>query len=331
MTGFEWPILFLLLPLPWFIRKFFGVQDREGGEALKVPFFREVSHIKFRKGIFIGSFSKGRLIYLSLIWFLLVTALARPQWVGEVVSASSEARNLIMAVDISGSMSMDDFVLGNKYLDRLSVVKRVADEFISKRTGDRVGVVAFGTNSYLYVPLTADIDTARELLSELEIGFAGELTSIGDALGLSLKSMQEIPSESKVIILLSDGTSNSGNINVNQAINLARKMGVKIYTIGVGAYTKTIRSPFGSQKINPSTDLDEESLKEIASSTGGEYFRAYDTAELEKIYRKIDELEPSRVDNFYVRPVRELFFFPLGLAVILSILGVFFALFEARR
>ena len=331
MTGFAWPLLFLLLPLPWLVRKFAGSPAKEGGEALKIPFFRDIAGLKSRKGSVLSSSGKGRLVFLSILWILLVCAAARPQWVGDVVPATENVLNLIMAIDISGSMSMDDFELNGKYLDRLSVVKAVADSFIAGREGDRIGLVAFGTNSYLYVPLTADTDTARKMLDELEIGFAGQLTSIGDALGLSLKSMQEIPSDSKVIILLSDGTSNSGNLNVEQAINLARKMKVKIYTIGVGAYIKSIRTPFGTQKTNPSKELDEENLQKIATSTGGEYFRAYNTSELQRIYQKIDELEPSEIGSFYIRPVRELFFFPLGAALLLSMLAVLFALAEARK
>ncbi len=331
MTGFAWPLLFLLLPLPWLVRRFTANAYVDGGEALKIPFFRDIADLKCRRAGRIASSGKGRLLMLSLIWALLIAAAARPQWVGDAVPVTEKARNLIMAVDISGSMSMNDFEFHNKYVDRLSVVKLLADTFISNREGDRIGVVAFGSDSYLYVPLTSDIKTVRQMLKELEIGFAGQLTAIGDALGLSLKSMQEIPSDSKVIILLSDGTANAGALNVEQAIQLAKKMNVKIYTIGVGAYTKQIRSPFGTQKINPSVDLDEKALKNIASQTGGDYFRAYDTKELQNIYQKIDELEPTEIDRIYVRPVRELFFFPLGAALVLSLIMVLFMLAENRK
>ena len=331
MFGFAWVWLLVLLPLPFLIRSILPSDTHEGDGALRVPFFEDIAKLSNRKILSAGSNKTLRLLFLFMIWVFLVLAIARPEYAGTAQPVMDRARNMMLAVDISGSMDEKDFVLEGKQLNRISVVKKVASDFLKMRQGDKIGVVAFGTRSYLYVPITADVKTASDMLLELEVGFAGPLTAIGDALGLALKSMQEIPAESRVIILLSDGSANAGAINVEQAIKAAKAMGVKIYTIGVGAYEKEVQGMFGTQIVNPSTDLDEEALQKIAKETGGEYFRAYDTKELQKIYGKIDALEPVEAGETFVRPVKELFYIPLGIALFLSVLGAFLFMQGARR
>jgi Ca-activated chloride channel family protein len=324
MTGFAWPFMFLLLFLPFAVRKFLFVSDTGENDALRVPFYSEVAALTNRKGtVKVAGNKKFRLLFLLFIWILLVTAAARPQWAGPAQPVTQKSRNMIMTIDLSESMEITDFEYKGQRLDRFQALKIAANNFLDKRKGDRVGLVAFGTEAYEYVPLTLDLKTAKDMFSELEIGFAGPLTAIGDALGLALKKIKDVPSNDKVIILLSDGEANAGLINVEQALKTAKEMQVKIYTIGIGAYEQKIKGLFGTQIVNPSEGLDEATLQKIADETGGKYYRAYDTKEFLKIYDDIDALEPVISAETFVRPVKELFYYPLGLALILSVLAAF--------
>jgi len=270
-----------------------------------------------------------RLLVAAIAWILLVTAAARPQRIGDELDVPVSGRNLMLAVDLSGSMDQKDFQLGNRHVDRLTATKAVASDFISRREGDRIGLILFGERAYLQVPLTLDRETVKILLMEAFIGLAGEKTAIGDAITLAVKRIydQHENAGEQVLILLTDGANTAGEVDPMKAAELAAQVGLRIYTIGIGAEQLEVSSLIGGRRqINPSADLDEATLTAIADMTGGRYFRATDTATLQEIYRHVDELEPVEEPESGFRPVRSLFFWPLGgafaLAALLAVAGL---------
>jgi Ca-activated chloride channel family protein len=257
----------------------------------------------------------------TLVWLLLVFAASRPQWVGEIESMPVTGRDLLLAVDISGSMDTQDMILDRNAVNRLKVVKKVAGEFIQRRHGDRVGLVLFGSRAYLQTPLTFDTETTAILLDESEIGLAGRETAIGDAIGLAVKRLRDDAASDRVLVLLTDGANTSGEVQPLQAAEFAARDGLTVYTVGVGADEMMVQDFFGSRVVNPSADLDEDTLRTIAERTGGRYFRARDAEGLEKIYEILDELEPVESDVEIIRPVDELFYWPMGLAYVVALLA----------
>jgi Ca-activated chloride channel family protein len=230
-------------------------------------------------------------------------------------------RNLMLAVDLSGSMDQKDFELGARRVDRLTATKAVASDFISRREGDRIGLILFGERAYLQVPLTLDRETVKVLLLEAFIGLAGEKTAIGDAITLAVKRIHDLDEDpgEQVLVLLTDGANTAGEVQPLKAAELARQVGLRIYTIGIGAEQLEVSSLIGGRRnINPSADLDEETLTAIADMTGGRYFRARDTAGLQDIYRLVDELEPVEEPEAGFRPVKSLFYIPLAGGLALS-------------
>ena len=317
MYQFAEPWIFLLAPLPalvyWMVPP-----SRPGGGALQVPFFDEVAAMggEGRQG---GK--RLRLLWLILLWLLLLTAAARPQWLGEPGDIEISGRDLMLAVDVSGSMKAMDMVFERRPQDRLSAVKRVAGDFIQRRRGDRIGLILFGTRAYLQAPLSLDRDTVNQLLQESAIGIAGEKTAIGDAVGLALKRLKDRPGREKLLILLTDGANTAGEMDPRRAADLAKLADLRIHTIGVGSGDSTgLQGIFGGRLLGGRSDLDEATLTAIAEATGGRYFRALDAGTLEKIYALIDELEPVAQTESRFRPVAELFHWPLGAAVLLSLL-----------
>ena len=319
MFQFDLPIAFALLPLPalvyWFIPK-----SSSTGAALKVPFYQDMraigSHAKIRG-------KRIRWVLSSLCWVLLIIACARPQWLGEHRDLPVSGRDLMLAVDVSGSMKAADMSFKGEPENRLTAVKRVAGDFIERRTGDRIGLILFGTRAYLQAPLSLDRQTVNQLLQESAIGIAGEKTAIGDAIGLALKRLKDRDGEDKILILLTDGTNTAGIVDPMQAATLATLGGLRIHTIGVGADDQQLQSAFGGSFFRQRSDLDETTLKQIAATTGGRYFRATDTRSLEQIYALIDALEPVEEQTSHLRPVRELFYWPLSLAFMISLAWVF--------
>lgn len=289
--------------------------------AIKIPFFDDIKSLPTikRQGV-VNSFNQREnnyfLRFLSFIaWVCLTLSVMRPVSLGEKIPITKEARNLILAIDLSGSMHEMDFVLNNRPIDRLRIAKKLSKEFIKNRKGDRVGAVVFGTDAHLFIPLTFDTDTADELLNELDFSLVNGKTAIGDAIGVSLKSFKDIKSESSVLILLSDGTSNAGVLSNEEATSIAKKMGVKIYTVGIGAKKMAVASLFGrTEYVNPSYDMDEDALKKIATETGGKYFRAMDTKSFEDIYKEIDKIEKIETESTFIQPKKELFYYPLLVA-----------------
>lgn len=254
---------------------------------------------------------------LLLCWLLLVSALARPQHVGETMQVPVSGRDMLLVVDISPSMDERDMVLQGQSINRLQAVKRVLDDFISRREGDRLGLLLFGTEPYIQAPLTFDLATVRTLLFEAGIGMAGRATAIGDALGLAVKRLRDRPQDQRVIILLTDGANTAGQLTPDKATEIASSIGARIYTIGIGAESKVERGLLGSRRVNPSRDLDEALLTRMAESTGGRYFRARSLPELELIYESINQLEPIEQEGQFYRPVTDLFYWPAALAVLL--------------
>jgi len=309
-----WAWLLLLLPLPWLARRWLSAAPRAGLQALKVPWFARVA------GTGQGWIRRTWLAVIAgLVWTLLLLAAARPQWIGEIETLPVTGRDLLLAVDISGSMDTQDMVLDGQAVNRLAVVKRVAGEFIQRRKGDRVGLVLFGSRAYLQTPLTFDTETTAILLDEAEIGLAGRETAIGDAIGLAVKRLREDAASERVLILLTDGANTSGEVEPLQATEFAAREGLRIYAVGVGADEMMVQDFFGSRLVNPSADLDEDTLKAIAERTGGAYFRARDAEALAHIYDQLDELEPVESDQEAIRPVDELFHWPLALALALAL------------
>ncbi|NIM71109.1 MAG: VWA domain-containing protein [Xanthomonadales bacterium] len=316
-TGFAvaWPWMLALLPLPWLLRWWLPEAPARGMSALRVPWYRSVAAGAE------GWIRRPLLAAVAtLAWLLLVAAAVRPQWVGEVDTLPVTGRDLLLAVDISGSMDTQDMVWENRAVNRLEVVRQVAGEFVQRRRGDRVGLILFGSRAYLQTPLTFDTETAATLLSESEIGLAGRETAIGDAIGLAVKRLREDAAADRVLILLTDGANTSGEVQPLQAAEFAAREGLTVYTVGVGADEMMVKDFFGSRLVNPSADLDEDTLRAIAERTGGRYFRARDAEGLAGIYRLLDELEPVESDVEAVRPVDELFYWPLGIAYLLALI-----------
>jgi len=318
MIQFEWLWVFLVLPLPLIVNRLAPPTRGERDAALRTPFMEDFDGVG-------GARSEGfstwwALMLAVLAWLCLVTAAARPQWIGEPLDLPASGRDLMLAVDLSGSMKADDFELNGQAVDRLTATKAVAGEFIERREGDRLGLILFGENAYLQTPLTFDRATVRTLLNESVIGLAGRKTAIGDAIGLAVKRLQDNTGDARVLILLTDGANTAGEIEPVRAASLAAAAGLKIYTIGVGADEMIVPSLFGQRRVNPSQDLDEGTLREIAAETGGRYFRARNTAELEEIYKLLDQLEPVEVEALSFRPRVSLFHWPLTFAVVFSAL-----------
>ena len=318
-----------LLLLPLVVYFMFPAIKKTYGDALKVPFLADIKQIQSVSGKGISFkpavFSAIKIFLLALVWVLMVLALCRPQWVGKPIPVKNEGREILLVVDISNSMSEEDFQYKNKMYSRLTAVKNVIDNFIDKRTSDRIGLVLFGTQAYLQAPLTYDKQSVKEILWNADAGMAGNSTSIGDAVGVALKNLAESEGkpENKVIILLTDGENNDGSLSLPQAIALAKEEGVKIYTIGAGSDSENFFGGLFSIPVN--TGLDEESLQALAEETKGNYFRAKDVNSLFQIYNEIDKLEPMTSEGRYVQEVKELYPYAAAMALILFVILVLLA------
>ncbi|MBF0228142.1 MAG: VWA domain-containing protein [Desulfamplus sp.] len=268
--------------------------------------------------------------YTALVFMII--ALARPQWGTKKTDVTTEGINIILALDLSESMAALDFSSKGKIITRLDAVKEVVSDFIMKREGDRIGMVVFGSQAFTQLPLTRDYNTISFVLEKLKIGAAGPSTAIGDAVGISLKRLEDIKSKSNIIILLTDGSSNSGELAPETAASIAVEKGVKIYTIGVGKEGKApflINDPiFGQRYVYQKVDIDHETLKKMADMTKGTFFAAEDVSSLQKIYQMIDNLEKTKVDVKSWAEYNELYLWLLVSALIL--LGVYTVLSNTR-
>lgn len=314
MLEFAWPWLFLAIPLPLLAALLPPAHEAGPSASLRFPFTGAL-----RRGADSARSSRvSPRVWLAMVaWLALVLAAARPQWVGESIPLPVAGRSLMLAVDISGSMQTEDMIVAGRPAMRLVAVKQVAADFIARREGDRLGLILFGDQAYLQVPLTFDRETVRTLLLEAAIGLAGKGTALGDAIGLAVKRLQDQPEQNRVVILLTDGANTSGSVDPLKAGDLAAAEGVRIYTIGIGDDRVPVLGPLGLPR--PGRELDETTLKAIAEKTGARYFRARDAGGLGQIYALIDEIEPLSEDQKVFRPVDELFAWPLAVALALSV------------
>jgi Ca-activated chloride channel family protein len=264
MIEWLWPWMLALAPLPWLVRRL-AAPARSQDPALHAPFFDEWQQLsESQPG---RSSSSGAIPTLSLwlLWLLLLVAAARPVWIGEPIELPNSGRDLMLAVDISGSMRIEDMQVGQAVARRIDAVRQLGAEFIVRRSGDRLGLILFGTNAYVQSPLSFDTATVKRFLLEARIGFAGQETAIGDAIGLAVKRLKERPAESRVLILLTDGQDTASSVQPLDAAKLAANLGIRIYTIGIGADEMTLPglfgSSFGSRQVNPSAELDEAGLQ----------------------------------------------------------------------
>lgn len=309
MYQFVWPIVFCLLPLPFLIRWLLGgssVSATVNPEALKVPFFERLQQLQTPTALpnrFVSP------LLWSLVWLCFVIAAARPVWVGEPFLLEKEARNIVLTLDVSGSMEEQDFDINRQPITRLDMVKRLANDFITQRKGDNLGLVIFGSEAYSYAPLSPDTKTLTGLMDEIGIGIAGSQTAMGDALAMAVQSVVSVPEKARIVLLMSDGFANAGVVSVKDALELAKNNQVKVYTIGIGSDRQTVQDFLGLVQMNTSLDLDEETLRHIAQETGGQYFRAKTSADLKKIYDLIDQLETTKAESTAVRPRREMAFY----------------------
>ncbi len=322
MLEFLWAWVFLLLPLP--LLSYFllpGAKPRQLA-ALKVA-----NNQMFGDGErSIQRTVKRPLVLFGLLWLLLITAAARPQWIGDPIVAPTEARELILAVDLSASMQEEDMRVNGRWVDRLTMVKSVLKEFIDKRKGDRIGLILFADNAYVQAPLTFDLTTVQTLLDESFLGLVGKRTAIGDAIGLAVKRFDNKPESNRVLVLLTDGENTAGNLSPTQALELAIAKDITIYTIGVG-------SEQGRQVgfFQRASGVDEASLTHIAEATNGQFFKATDTAQLSEIYQTLDELEQIESNVETMRPQTALFYWPLALALLLNFVTLSVKLIQGRR
>jgi Ca-activated chloride channel family protein len=312
-----WPAVFLALPLPWLVWRLMPAARAEQS-ALRVPFFDSWQELQGSQQTRAARSRLLTVFVLSLIWLCLLFAASRPTWIGESITLPIEGRDLLLAVDISGSMMIEDMRVGRNMATRVDAVKYVVGEFVQRRRGDRIGLILFGSQAYLQAPLTFDSQTVKRFLQEAQIGFAGKETAIGDAIGLAVKRLRKRPTDSRVLILLTDGANTAGAVSPQAAAQLAAENDIRIYTVGVGADEMKVPgifgSSFGSRTTNPSRDLDEGTLQLIADTTGGKYFRARNPAELAEIYQLLDLLEPVDQEAATYRPRQSLFHWPLALA-----------------
>ncbi|GLQ90508.1 VWA domain-containing protein [Dyella flagellata] len=315
MPEFAWPWVFALLPLPWLVWRILG--SVTPGQALRLPH----ASLSWNVGSQVSTRSAAPWL-LAFGWLSLLAAAARPQIVGPPQSHAHSGRAMMLAVDLSGSMETPDMLLGGQQLSRFGAVEAIASDFISRRSGDELGLVLFGTRAFLVTPLTYDLGAVRAQLQSAEVGLPGTETAIGDAIAVAVKRLAALPVQARVLILLTDGVNNSGSISPQDAARAAKAAGVRIYTIGIGANRLVVPGLFGDRVVNPSADLDADMLTYIAHETGGQFYRATDGSQLTDAYRAIDALEPMPQQGREFRLHHELFRLPLALAGTCLLLGL---------
>lgn len=310
------PWILAFLPLPWLARWLLpAVKDKQA--ALKAPHLtqRVLAAQQQSQLVNVKQHTLKLPILSLLLWLSLLLAAMQPVWYLTPTPFQQSGKDLILAVDLSGSMQKQDMYLKGDDVDRLTAVKAVVSDFIDQRQGDRMGLVVFGTQAYIQSPLSYDLNTIRTLLNETQIGMAGNNTAIGDAIGLTLKHLRQQKQQNAILILLTDGSNTAGRVEPIAAAEKAQSLGLKIYTIGVGRVEhRTGLDLF----FNQQADMDVETLKTISDMTDGAFFLANDTEQLQNIYQEIHKLESS---DYQVNPYRartELFIWPLGVALLLS-------------
>jgi len=318
-AGFAWPWMLLALLLPWLARWTLP-PVRQDAPALRVPWGRRLERISVQG----DARSLRRMPLLAwLAWSLLCVAAARPQQLGDAVQPPASGRELMLAVDLSGSMGEQDMRLGADVVDRLTAAKAVIAEFLDRREGDRVGLIVFGQRAYALTPLTLDRDSVRLQLLDSVVGLAGRETAIGDAIALAIKRLRGTGQDAagaQVLVLLTDGVNTAGQVDPMKAAELARDKGVRIHTIAFGGDAG--RTMFGIRLPSDEAEIDEEALRRIADATGGRAFRARDANELAGIYAEIDRLEPVARPGESLRPMIERYPWPLAGALLAALLAM---------
>lgn len=315
MLEWQWPWLLILLPLPLLLRRSLPGWRREP-TAIKVPFYESLSSVKQTQPLSRITLDAAILL---LLWVLLIAAACRPIWYGEPINVTTSGRDLMIALDISDSMKIEDMEFEERYITRIEAIKKVAGEFVAARTGDRMGLILFGQRSYTMAPLTFDRESVIVQLQEALPGFAGSSTAIGDAMGNAITLLRDRPSESRVLVLMTDGSNTYGS-EPEAATRVATEADIRIHTIGVGGTRlHTVFADGRQMEVDPTRDLDEDALRTIASSTGGQYVRAHDPTEMASIYNYINELEPVP-ETKLLRPQRSLFHWPLAAAIVCGLL-----------
>lgn len=320
MPEFLWPWLAFLLPAPWVLPRLLPTARSAESSALVTPVGLELPSPESST----ATDQKRpwwRWIGIAA-WFCLVVAAMRPISWGEAIELPTSGREVLLAVDISGSMSAKDMLINGRKVTRLQSVQAIAGDFIERRSGDRLGLILFGARAYLQAPITRDRKTVATLLREAEEGLAGRETAIGDGIGLAVKRLQDRPSDEKILILLTDGANTSGNISPQKAAELASAAGVTIHSIAFGG-DQTVR--FGPFVQSMGSDVDEATLQAVSKETGGQFFRARNSQELADIYKEIDRLEPIEAEAEVLRPRIEHFYWPLAWALMLSLTLPFWA------
>ncbi|WP_298848079.1 VWA domain-containing protein [uncultured Ruegeria sp.] len=323
MISFAAPWVFLLLPLPVLVHMIAPPQ-REKTASIRIPFFRRVARaagVEPKSGSMIRSRAWLQTASVIVVWLLLVLALARPEHLGNSFVVEKSARDVVLALDISGSMDQRDFQTGSGApMQRLEAVKDVLKQFISERDGDRMALIIFGTRAFIQAPFTEDLNSLNGFLDQTQVGMAGPNTALGDAIGLGIRTFESSEVEQRLMIVLSDGADTSSRMTPVNASAIAAEKNVVIYTIGVGDPNAS-----GEDRV------DLQALQDIADRTGGAYFFADDTAALEQTYERIDKLNPRIVETQSYRPTQSLAHVPLVLAFIVILISVAGFHFSQRR
>ncbi len=324
MAGFDpgaialaWPAWLWALPLPLLAWWALPAQ-RSSAVAIRMP---QLGRLRGLDGPVGRGGGRRPGVLLWLAWALLCLAAARPQQLGEPIEPPQPGRDLMLALDLSGSMDEPDMQLGGRPVDRLTAAKAVLADFLDRRAGDRVGLLVFGRRAYALTPLTPDRESVRQQLQDSVVGLAGQETAIGDAIGLAVKRLRDQPEGQRVLILLTDGVNTAGLLEPDKAAQLARDNGVRVHTVAFGG--DGAMSVFGFQLPMPGggDEIDEATLRRIAEQTGGQFFRARDTEALAGIYAEIDRLEPVERPGPAVRPRIERYAWPLGAALLLALVA----------
>ncbi len=327
---FLWPWMVAFLPLPLILRLILRPAPQTQVPLYAPHLVQQLMPAMQQQKLIQPEANRHKMPWFALLlWLLVVIAAMRPIWYLTPTPFKQTGKDLILAVDLSGSMQKDDMRLGGYAVDRLTAVKSVVKQFIHQRKGDRMALVVFGTQAFIQSPLTYDLNTIEQLLDETQIGMAGNNTAIGDAIGLTLKHLQKLGGNSHraVLILLTDGSNTAGAVSPLEAAEKAKEMGLKIYTIGVGQVN---RSALGGL-IQISGEMDVKTLKKIADMTGGKFFLASDAQQLQEVYQLINQLEASPYQMNQYRLRTELYAWPLGLALLMSFGWAGWLLFKRAR
>jgi Ca-activated chloride channel family protein len=315
-----YPLLLLLLPLPLLLRRVLPAY-REDRRALRLPWFERVVLLSGHdpaRALGAAHPPRWQSILLLVLWSLLVLSLARPQLLEPPLERSLPTRDLLLLVDLSGSMETEDFTnAAGDRVDRLRAVKEVLDDFLTDRQGDRVGLVVFGTAAFVQVPFTQDLEATRLLLEETQVRMAGPRTAFGDAIGLAITLFERSELEKRVVIALTDGNDPGSRIPPAEAARVARDNDITIHVVGVGD-----PSAVGEEL------LDERALRDVAQTTGGRYFHAKDRDALTQIYAEIDRIDVREVQTLRHQPRVDLYHWPLAAFLCL---GLLLQLLVARR